>query len=81
VHDTPFPLLFGVAERDPGAFHVQAAEIVSAWQKRHGTVPDLLWVEGHNHMSAIASLGIDEAALGTTLARFVERNTATEGAA
>jgi hypothetical protein len=79
--NTPLPLLFSVAERDPETFHVQAAEIVSAWQQRHGTVPDLVWVEGHNHMSTIASLGIDEAALGTALARFIERNTATEGAA
>jgi acetyl esterase/lipase len=79
--EVPFPLLFGVAERDPEAFHVQAAEIVSAWQRRHGTVPNLVWVEGHNHMSTIASLGVDEAALGTALARFIERNTATEGAA
>jgi len=36
-------------------------------------------VEGHNHMSAVASLGIDEAALGTPLARFIERSTGTEG--
>ncbi len=30
-------------------------------------------------MSTIASLGIDEAALGTPLARFIERNTAGDG--
>ncbi len=76
--DCPVPLLFSVAERDPGPFHAQAAAVVSAWQSRHGTVPDLVWVEGHNHMSTIASLGIDETALGVPLARFVERH--TEGA-
>jgi hypothetical protein len=54
--------------------------VVSAWQHRHGTVPDLVWVEGHNHMSTIASLGIDEAALGTALARFIERHTQGAGA-
>ena len=73
--DCPVPLLFSVAERDPEAFQLAAAGVVSAWMDRHGTVPDLVWVEGHNHMSTIASLGIDEAALGTALARFIERHT------
>jgi arylformamidase len=73
--DCPVPLLFSVAERDPEIFQLAAAGVVSAWQDRHGTVPDLVWVEGHNHMSTIASLGIDEAALGTALARFIERHT------
>ena len=76
--DTTVPLLFSVAERDPARFQQEAAGVVSAWLARHGTVPDLVWVEGHNHMSTIASLGIDETALGVPLARFVERH--TEGA-
>ena len=76
--DCPVPLLFSVAERDPQAFQAQAAAVVASWQARHGTVPDLTWVEGHNPLSAIASLGIDEAALGTPLARFTQRH--TEGA-
>lgn len=79
--DSPVPLLFGVAERDPASFHAQAAGVVAAWLARHGTVPGLVWVEGHNHMSVVASLGIDESALGTQLARFVERATARKGAA
>lgn len=78
--DSPVPLLFSVAERDPEMFQRAAADVVSAWQDRHGTVPDLVWVEGHNHMSTIASLGIDEPALGVPLARFIERSTASEGA-
>jgi len=78
--DCPVPLLFSVAERDPEVFQRAAAGVVSAWQDRHGTVPDLVWVEGHNHMSTIASLGIDEAALGTALARFIERHTQGAGA-
>jgi len=78
--DCPVPLLFSVAERDPEVFQRAAAGVVSAWQDRHGTVPDLVWVEGHNHMSTIASLGIDEAALGIALARFIERHTQGAGA-
>jgi hypothetical protein len=47
--------------------------VVAAWVARRGTVPDLVRVDGHNHMSAVGSLGVDEAALGVPLARFVER--------
>ncbi|SFJ84291.1 alpha/beta hydrolase [Amycolatopsis sacchari] len=77
--DSPVPLLFSVAERDPVNFHAQAAGVVAAWQAKHGAVPDLVRVEGHNHLSTIASLGIDEPALGVALRRFVERNTTRAG--
>jgi acetyl esterase/lipase len=73
--DTTVPLLFSVAERDPARFQQEAAGVVSAWLARHGTLPDLVWVEGHNHMSTIASLTIDEPALGTSLVRFIDRHT------
>src|ERR1700729_3511154 len=73
------PLLFAVAERDPERFQTAAAEVVAAWLARHGTVPNLVWMDGHNHMSAIGSLGVDEAALGVPLARFVERHTGLFG--
>jgi triacylglycerol lipase len=79
--DTIVPLLFSVAERDPARFQREAAGVVSAWVGRHGTVPDLVWVEGHNHMSTIASLTVDEPALGTALARFIDRHTRTKGTA
>jgi alpha/beta hydrolase fold len=79
--DTTIPLLFSVAERDPARFQQEAAGVVSAWLARHGTVPDLVWVEGHNHMSTAGSLTVDEAALGTPLARFVDRHTRTKGTA
>jgi acetyl esterase/lipase len=76
--DGAVPLLFSVAERDPVRFQREAAGVVSAWLGRHGTVPDLVWVEGHNHMSTIASLTVDEPALGTALARFIDRHTRTK---
>ena len=48
---------------------------VAAWLARHGVTPQLVWVEGHNHISEIASLGVDDDALGTQLCRFIERVT------
>jgi acetyl esterase/lipase len=70
------PLLFAVAERDPDRFQAAIGEVVAAWLARHGTIPNVAWMDGHNHMSAIGSLGVDEAALGVPLARFVQRHTA-----
>jgi arylformamidase len=64
-----------VAERDTRYFHAQAAGVVAAWLSRHGVTPQLVWVEGHNHISEIASLGVDDDALGTQLCRFIERVT------
>ena len=56
-------------------FQEATARVVSAWFDRHGTMPDVVWVDGHNHMSTIGSLKVDETALGTALARFIERHT------
>lgn len=73
--DSQLPLMFSVAELDAWYFQRQAAGLVSAWFARHGTTPHLTWVQGHNHISEIASLGIDEDALGGQLARFVAQVT------
>jgi hypothetical protein len=74
--DTRIPLLFSIAERDPEIFHAQAAAVVSAWLARHGTVPNLAYAPGHNHISEIGSLGVDDEALGVALARFIDRHAA-----
>jgi dienelactone hydrolase len=74
--DSRVPVLFTLAERDPQRFHAAAADAVAAWQARHGQVPELVWMDGHNHMSAIPSLGVDEPALGVALARFISKVTA-----
>jgi triacylglycerol lipase len=73
---TEIPLLFSIAERDPGVFHDQAATVVSAWLARHGTMPNVAYVPGHNHISEIGSLGVDDEALGVALARFIDRHAA-----
>jgi acetyl esterase/lipase len=70
------PLLFSVAERDPLFFQTQAARLVAAWFIAHRSTPNLVWVAGHNHISGIGSVGVDDAALGAPLARFVNRVTA-----
>ena len=43
--------------------------------RRHGTVPNLVWVRATTTCRTIGSLTVDEPALGTALARFVDRHT------
>jgi acetyl esterase/lipase len=69
------PLLFAVAQSDPPFSHGQVAGLTAAWFARHGSVPQVVWSEGHNHISQIGSIGVDDLALGAQLARFVNRVT------
>jgi hypothetical protein len=74
--ESQVPLLFAVAERDPVRFQAAVSDMTTAWLSRHDALPNIVWIDGHNHMSAVGSLGVDEAALGVPLARFIERYTA-----
>ena len=73
--ETEVPLIFAIAERDPKFSQSQIAALTAAWFARKGTVPPVIWSEGHNHISQIASIGVDDLALGAQLARFVNRVT------
>lgn len=73
--DTEIPLIFAVAERDPEFSHTQVAGLTAAWFARKATVPQVIWSAGHNHISQIGSVGVDDLALGAQLARFVNRVT------
>lgn len=73
--DTEVPLVFSIAERDPEFAQAQAAGLVAAWFAHNGVVPNLIFSAGHNHISEIGSVGVDDLALGAPLARFVNRVT------
>jgi triacylglycerol lipase len=73
--DSEVPLIFAIAERDPRFSQSQMAALTAAWFARKGTVPPVIWSEGHNHISQIGSVGVDDLALGAQLARFVNRVT------
>jgi hypothetical protein len=72
------PLVFAVAERDPGFIQSATAILVAAWSSARSTVPNVIFSEGHNHISQIGSIGVDDLALGAQLARFVNRVTASD---
>jgi triacylglycerol lipase len=69
------PLVFAIAERDPRFSQSQIAALTAAWFAKKGTVPQVVWSAGHNHISQIGSVGVDDLALGAQLARFVNRVT------
>jgi acetyl esterase/lipase len=73
--ETEVPLIFAVAERDPWFSQSQVAALTAAWFARKGAVPQVIWSEGHNHISQIGSIGVDDLALGAPLTRFVNRVT------
>lgn len=73
--ETEVPLVFAVAERDPAFSHAQVAALTAAWAAKKGSVPHVIYSAGHNHISQIASIGVDDLAMGAQLARFVNRVT------
>lgn len=75
------PLVFAIAERDPRFSQSQIATLTAAWYAAKGEVPHVIYSAGHNHVSQIGSIGVDDLAMGAQLARFVNRVTdrVTEG--
>jgi len=72
---TQVPLVFAVAERDPRFSQGQIATLTAAWYAAKGEVPHVIYSAGHNHISQIGSVGVDDLAMGAQLARFVNRVT------
>jgi arylformamidase len=73
--EAEIPLVFAVAERDPEFSQGQIAALTAAWFAKKGAVPPVIFSAGHNHISQIGSIGVDDLALGAQLARFVNRVT------
>ena len=71
--DCGIPLLIAVNEFDLPDFEQQAHLLVTAYLKRHGHLPWLSQIKGHNHISSILALGLDGDALGTEIALFLSR--------
>ncbi|MEU9267128.1 alpha/beta hydrolase [Streptomyces sp. NPDC048251] len=78
---SPVPLLFGVAELDTPDFHRQAVVLLDALLAARGVIPPFVTVPDHTHLSEIFTLGLDDDAFGSMLARFVHRVTALRAAA
>jgi acetyl esterase/lipase len=75
------PTLLAIAELDLPRFHQQAGGALLAFLRHNGTLPPFAYLQGHNHISEIAALGIDDQPLGVPLLRFVESVTGAPVAA
>jgi acetyl esterase/lipase len=69
------PLVFAIAERDPQFSQGQIVTLTAAWYAAKGEVPHVIYSAGHNHISQIGSIGVDDLAMGAQLARFANRVT------
>jgi hypothetical protein len=70
--DSTVPTLVGVAELDTPLAHQRAWLLTSQLFDRDGLIPPLVWAPGHNHVSYVLGLGVDDdSALDVAIRRFV----------
>jgi arylformamidase len=68
------PILFAVAQHDPGISHRQAAALFDALFERDGRVPPMAFLPGHNHFTEVLHLNAIDDVLGRQLVAFVEQH-------
>jgi len=64
------PWLVGMAEHDPSHFQRQALGLIDAAFAKRRTLPPLLQLLGHNHLSGMLHLGLPRDQLGPAVAEF-----------
>lgn len=72
--EADIPLLVAVNEFDLPDFERQASLLTNAYLQRHGHLPWLTQIKGHNHISSILALGLPGDALGAEMALFLGRH-------
>lgn len=65
------PIMLGVAEHDPARYHQQASAALTALAAKHGKLPHLVWIAGHNHLTEIHHLNAEASTLDAHLGVFV----------
>jgi acetyl esterase/lipase len=70
------PCLYTISEFDPPFFHQHLASLCAERMQVAGQMPQIAWLAGHNHVSAVLQLGCDSDTLGPEIAKFVRRHTA-----
>lgn len=69
--ETPVPLLFILTEMDPPDFQRQGAALVSRYLARHGRWPNLLRLQGHNHLSSTMHMNSPDVWPGQQMLDFI----------
>jgi hypothetical protein len=66
------PTLIGIAELDPPPMHEQAWLLMRQLYLRDGLIPPSVWAPGHNHLSYVLGLGVDDdSVLDDAVRRFI----------
>lgn len=70
--DCGLPLLVSLAELDPPVFGQQGLQLLTAWQRKHGRLPQFVYASGQNHMSVAMALGLEVDLVGPQLKAFID---------
>ena len=66
------PTLIGIAELDPLSMHEQAWLLMTELYLRNRLIPPMVWAPGHNHVSYVLGLGVDDdSVLDDAVRRFI----------
>jgi triacylglycerol lipase len=73
VAASPIPTLIGIAELDPPPMHEQAWLLMTQLYLRNRRIPPSVWAAGHNHLSYVLGLGVDDdSVLDDVVRRFID---------
>lgn len=79
--ETSVPLMVVLAEHDPADFKRQCLELLNAYLQKRRTLPHLIWLANHGHLSTILSLNTEDDFLGERILDFVDSTSAKQSAA
>lgn len=65
------PMLLTLAENDPPRFEKQTLELMSALQEKNKQLPRFVHMIGHNHLSPVLYLGLEDDLLAPQLRSFI----------
>lgn len=68
VADSDVPVIVTVAELEPAFFGLSAAALMHALTRRDGHPAQLVWLQGHNHLSPVLNMGSTGDELGPAIA-------------
>ena len=71
VVETSLPLFVACAQYDPPRFHAETIGLLAARLERHGTLPAVQVVSGHNHFSLACHIGGADTRLSDAILGFV----------
>lgn len=75
VEAAAVPMLLTLAQYDPPGLASQTLALAAACTRALGQCPPLAWLEGHNHVSTVMSLGTGEDDVGRLLRDFFNKDT------